>query len=278
MTTDEQRESWRSVAEGWERRREGIWAITQPVSERLVELLAPRSGDTVLELAAGSGDTGYLAAERIGPAGRLVTSDFVPEIVDSARRRAAELELDTVEFRVLDMQALDLADESVDGVLCRWGYMLAGDPAVALAETRRVLRRGGRVAFAVWGTPEENPWSSTAGRLVAERGLVPPPAPDAPGPFRLGDRTRVDALVVGAGLEIVAHEDFPVTFRETSFDDYWESTRDLSRAFRTALEPLDDAGVAALRSELAARLGPFRDGAGLTIPGLTQIVLARRPT
>ena len=94
MTTDEQREGWSGVAGGWERRREAVWAATRPISERLVELLAPRPGETVLDVAAGPGDTGFLAAAHLGPSGRLVSSDFAPEMVDSARRRAVELELD----------------------------------------------------------------------------------------------------------------------------------------------------------------------------------------
>ena len=65
---------------------------------------------------------------------------------------------------------MDLADDSVDGVICRWGYMLMADPAAALAETNRVLKPGGRLAFAVWGTPDKNMWAAIAGMvLVAAR-------------------------------------------------------------------------------------------------------------
>jgi SAM-dependent methyltransferase len=277
MTTEELREGWRSVAGGWERQRATLWAATQPVSERLVELLAPEPGDTVLEIAGGSGDTGFLAAERVGPSGRLIESDFVPEIVDSARRRAGELGVDNAEFQVLDAEALGLADESVDAVLCRWGLMLTPEPAVALSETRRVLRPGGRVAFAVWGTPEENPWASTVGRVLVGHGLVSPPEPDAPGPFRLGDRARVAALVEGVDLEIAAHEDFPLTYRYDGFEDFWRTTSDLSQALKSALEAADEVRVKAVRADLAEQLDAYRDAGSLVLPGVTQIVLARRP-
>ena len=123
MTTEEQREGWRTVAAGWERQRAALWATTRPVSERLVELLAPEPGNHARKLAGGSGDTGLLATERVGPTGRLIESDFVPPIVDSARRRAVELGAGNVEFRVLDSEALDLPDGSIDGVLCRWGFV-----------------------------------------------------------------------------------------------------------------------------------------------------------
>jgi len=278
MATEEQRQGWRTVAAGWERQREAMWATTRPVSERLVELLAPEPGDTVLELAGGSGDTGLLAAERIGSPGQLIESDFVGEIVDSARRRAAEVGAENVDFRILDAESLDLSDASVDGVLCRWGYMLASDMAAAFAETARVLRPGGRVAFAVWGTPDENPWASSVGQVLVAHGLVPPPEPDAPGPFRLGDRGRVQALVEGAGLELVSNEDFTITFRHKSFDEFWETTQDVSRALQSALESAGAAQVATVRTELADRLSPFTDASGeLDISGVTQVVLARRP-
>ena len=65
-------DNWRAVAAGWERQRSLMWDSTHMVSERLVELLDPRPGETVLELAAGPGDTGLLAARSLAPGGRLV--------------------------------------------------------------------------------------------------------------------------------------------------------------------------------------------------------------
>ena len=227
-------EAWEASAGGWERRRAFVWEASRKVSERLVDLLDPQPGQSLLELAAGPGDTGFLAAERIRPAGRLISSDFVPGMVAAAQRRALELGLSNVDFRVLNAQALDLADESVDGVLCRWGYMLVPEPAEALAETKRVLRPGGCVAFAVWASADENPWASAIGRVLVAGGLVARPEPDAPGPFRLADPEHVRELVETAGLELVTQEDVPLTWRYGSFDEFWDTTLDLSRSLATA--------------------------------------------
>ena len=276
MAADEQRANWQTVAQGWERHRAFMWAATRGVSERLVELLSPAPGDTVLELAAGSGDTGFLAAALVGPSGRLVSSDFVPEIVDSARRRAAELQLENVEFRLLDIASLDLPDESIDRVLCRWGYMLAPDPALALGETRRVLRPGGSVSFAVWGSSDENPWASSVSRVLLARGLATAPDPDAPGPFRLADRQRVKGLLADAGLELVVHEDVPLTWRYETFDDYWSGTRDVSRMLQAALARLDEREIAAVRAGVEERVDAYRQGDALVFPAVTQVVLARK--
>jgi SAM-dependent methyltransferase len=243
----------------------------------MVELLAPKPGETVLELAAAAGDTGFLAALLLGAGGRLITSDFVPEMVESARRRAAELGIGNADFRVLDAQQLDLQDASVDGVLCRWGYMLMPDPAVALAETRRVLGPGGRVAFAVWGSADENPWGSVGARVLLERGLMEGPEPDAPGPFRLHDPERLRALVAGAGLELVRLEDVGVTWLYESAGAYWQATRDLSHTLNSVLERLDETELAEVRAEVQEALAAYADGDGLALPGVSRVVLARRP-
>ena len=100
---------------------------TRGLDERLVALLDPVPGETVLELAAGPGDTGFIAAERLGPKGCLLSTDIAPEMVDAARRRAAELGVENVEFRVEDASSIDLSDASVDGVICRFGVMLVPD-------------------------------------------------------------------------------------------------------------------------------------------------------
>ena len=269
--------SWNEVASGWEKRRDFVWEASRGVAERLVALLDPQAGQTVLELAAGPGDTGFLAAARLGPEGRLLSTDIAPEMLAAARRRAAELGLENVEFRAADAQTLDLADESIDGVLCRWGYMLVDEPARAFAETRRVLKPGGRVAFAVWASAEENQWASSIGRVLLERGVIERPGPDEPGPFRLGDPDRVRVLVERAGLELDVLEDVSVLWRYDSFEEFWDVSRDLSRMLAAALGSLDEAGAAGVREDVRAALAPYADAAGLAIPGLTRVGLARRP-
>jgi SAM-dependent methyltransferase len=231
----------------------------------------------VLELAAAAGDTGFLAAALLEPGGRLISSDFVPEMVETARRRAAELGVGNAEFRVLDAQRLQLENASVDGVLCRWGYMLMPDPASALAETYRVLRPGGRVAFAVWGAPGENPWGTVAGRVLVAHELMEAPEPDALGPFRLHDPERLRALVAGSGLELVSLENLGITWRYASADEQWEATRDLSHMLASILEQLDPSEEAAVRAEVDEALVPYADGDGLAIPGVCRVMLAVRP-
>ena len=174
-------ELWQQMARRWERGREVLWETTRPVSEWLVDRLSPHPGQTILELAAGAGETGFLAAGRLGDQGRLISSDFAPDMIEAARRVADELGITNAEFRVIDAERLELDDASVDGAICRFGYMLMADPARALRETRRVIKGGGRLVFSVFGEPERNPWMTVARAVMAERGHLPAPDPAEPG-------------------------------------------------------------------------------------------------
>jgi ubiquinone/menaquinone biosynthesis C-methylase UbiE len=138
------------VARAWERHRERIFDSWRFVSDWLVEAIAPQPGQSVLELAAGPGETGFLAAERIGPNGKVISTDYVAEMVEAARRGAAARGLSNVDCRVMDAQAIDLPEGSVDSVLCRFGLMLMPDPSAALDGVRRVLRPAGRFAYSVF--------------------------------------------------------------------------------------------------------------------------------
>ena len=119
----------------------------------------PSAGQRVLELAAGLGETGLLAAELVAPVGGVIISDQAEAMLEGAAPARAELGLTNVEFQVLNAEWIDLPVASVDAVLCRWGYMLMADPLRGALETRRVLRPGGRVALAVWDRDERNPWA-----------------------------------------------------------------------------------------------------------------------
>jgi ubiquinone/menaquinone biosynthesis C-methylase UbiE len=269
---------WNTVAPGWARQRSYLWNVSRSVGERLVAALDPEPGETILELAAGPGDTGFEAASRVAPDGILISTDVAPDMVAAAHERGRELGLANVEYRVVDAEAIDLPDGSIDGILCRWGFMLVPQPARAFGESFRVLRPGGRMAFSVWAEPDVNPWGTAVGRALLGLGLIERPDPHAPGPFRLGDPARVRELVLAAGFDEPVLEDVHVTFEHESFDDYWEVTSDLSFLVTTAQATLETDVIDEVRSRTAESLLPHTDAKGrLTIPGLTRNVLARKP-
>jgi ubiquinone/menaquinone biosynthesis C-methylase UbiE len=261
------RVTWDAMAAGWDRRRDDIWSESRQVGEWLVRQLAPQPGDTVLELAAGVGDTGFIAARRIGAEGRLISTDFAPEMVAAARRRAAEQGITNATFQVLDAEQMDLPSDSVDGVLCRWGYMLMVNPAAAFAETRRVLRLGGKLAFAVWSTAEANPWASLPGRILVSRGHMAPPDPKAPGIFALSDRERLRALVTEAGFAAPHFEEVASHKRFASFDAYWGYLTELAGAISPVLRGLSSDERQAVREQLREAAAPFAVESGYDLPG-----------
>ena len=272
MKTDEYRraafETWETMAPGWEKWREPIEATSAPVREWMLRELAPKPGDTILELAAGFGDTGFAAAEAVGESGRVICTDFSPTMVDIARRRGAELGLTNVEYRVMDAERIELDDDSVDGVLCRCGYMLMPDPAAALAETRRVLRPGGRVTLAVWREAQRNPWISIVGRMLLERGHVPPPDPGAPGMFTMARDERIRELLEGAGFTVLRIEEVPVLFVYESLDEYIRRARDTAGVFARVWREVPDDEREEMESQLGEAFAPYEVDGRYEFPGV----------
>jgi SAM-dependent methyltransferase len=267
-------DAWQAMAPGWECWREQLDEELSPVRKWLITELAPRPGDTVLELSAGPGDTGFAAAALVGEHGRLISTDFSPDMVEVARRRGAELRLHNVEYRVIDAERIELETDSVDGVLCRFGYMLMADPAAALSETRRVLRPGGRVSLAVWASPERNPWASIGGRFLVERGHMPPPEPDSPGIFAMASAQRTRALVEGAGFTAVRTEEVPVRWSFRGLDEYERWVMEVAGAFALVVRGLPEDERAALRSQLKEAFAPFVADGGYELPGVALCAVA----
>jgi ubiquinone/menaquinone biosynthesis C-methylase UbiE len=265
---------WEQMASGWESWRAQLEEALTPVRSWLVRELAPQPGDTVLELSAGAGDTGFAAAALVGEHGRLISSDFSPAMVEISRRRAAELGIDNVDFRVIDAERIELEDDSVDGVICQSGYMLMADPDGALAETRRVLHPGGRLALSVWGAPERNPWASIGGRLLIERGVLPPPDPAAPGVFSMASEERTRALLDGAGFTDVRTEQIPVRIRFDDLDSYERWVMDVGGPFAMVVRGLPEEERTALRSWLEEGFRPFAKDGGYELPGEALVAVA----
>jgi SAM-dependent methyltransferase len=268
-------QGWEEAAAGWVRSQELLREFGAPVSHWLIDAVAPQPGQRVLELAAGLGETGLLAAELVAPVGGAIISDQAEAMLAGARERAAALGLSNVEFQVINAEWIDMPVASVDIVLCRWGYMLMADPAAALGETRRVLSSGGRLAFAVWDAIEHNPWAALPGAELRERGLIAAPAPGTPGPFALGDAERVLELLRQAGFDEPRVQTLELHRRHADFDEFWETTLDLSRAFHDAVLARPQLEIEEIQAAVHARLAPYEDGAGvLDIPARTLVASA----
>jgi SAM-dependent methyltransferase len=266
------RQDWADIATGWESHADAFRRATMPVASWMIDHTAPQVGQTVLDLAAGIGDTGFLAAELIQPGGTLITSDLVPEMLSAAQRRAEALGIGNVRFKQIDAsQPIDIETASIDVVLCRWGYMLMDDPENALRETRRILKPGARVALAAWTTAEQNRWSSLPVELLLERGLVEPVEPGPGGQFAWGEEGIIAEHLQAAGFVEYEVEavDFPI--RYASVEAWWETTRSMGLRARNARIPDEHEWLNALRE--AARDWTQDDGS-LAIPARTWVAAA----
>lgn len=249
--------AWEQAAPAWGSRASALRDWGMPVSSWMLDHLQLQPGQRVLELAAGTGDTGFLAAEIVAPGGGIViSSDGAEAMVDLARRRAGELGVRGVEFRELQLEWIDLPTADVDGILCRWGLMLVVDPATCLQECRRVLRPGGRIALAVWDIAEVNPWMTLPRQAVAEASGEAPARTAGPGPFALASADRLRELLAAAGFTEIVIEPVELERRADSADAFLAETLALSKTFSEAWEGLDEGG----RERAAARLRELSRG------------------
>lgn len=191
----------------WDERAED-WATLHehnltPVYEAVLDLVRAAPGVEILEVGCGGGTALALAA---GRGARVTAIDAAPAFVEITRRRVPDADV-----RVGDLQHLPYDDESFDVVMGFNAFQYAADTSAALGEARRVLRTHGRVAMLVWGPPDE---CEIASHLVALRPFMPPPAPDAPGPFALSQPGALRKLVAdnGFAVEIVADAAGPFAY------------------------------------------------------------------
>jgi SAM-dependent methyltransferase len=268
-------ERWERASKGWGAQRAVFQAAAEPVSQWLVERVDPQPGLRMLELAAGPGDTGLRAAELLHPMGTMILTDISEGMLEVARARAAELGISNVEFKVMDAEWIDLPTADVDGVVCRWGYMLLADPGAALRETRRVLKPGGTVALAAWTGPEDNPWSSVPNQELVRIGAMPPPDPTQPGQFAWRDPAVIADALEEAGFVLAEIDQVDLSFRFPSLDDWWDAQLELSVGLRDAVAGITPAQRDELRDAIDARLAAWvADDGSVALPARTHVAAA----
>ena len=279
---DEQRagilDGWEQASAGWGRRAQRVRDWGLPVSTWMIEQLSLQPGMRLLELAAGPGDTGFLAAELIAPGGTLISSDATEGMLEVARQRAGGLGLSSVklEFKQLEIEWIDLPTASVDAILCRWAYMLIVDPAAGMHEARRVLAPGGRIALAVWDGPEANPWATIPTDALVQGGYMEPiDRTVSAGIFSLADPQRLQEMLEEAGFIDVLVESIDVTREFDRFGEFWDESLELSPSLSDALQRLTDEQRDDLQRRAESLAEPLTDGDGaIHLPGVSLVASA----
>lgn len=248
----------------WRAHLDGMEAMLAPVDEPLIEALRLDAPCTIADVGCGGGGA-TLAIARRSPPGSVVRGvDISPSLIELARTRPRPDER-AVTFEVADMTTAPPPSVLCDRLASRFGVMFFDDPAAAFASMARWLAPGGRLAFAVWGRSDDNPWQTVVREVVSAHVEVPPPPPGAPGPFRYADPAPLLELLAGAGFRDLGSREWRGDLPIGGGLPVADAARFVLSAFSTFDELLRKAGGDARESAeraLAARLaGHQREGA-----------------
>lgn len=264
---------WSAAAPQWDRNRAEVEAMKTELTDRLIRGVGPLERRRVLELGAGTGELAARLADAAGPSGAVAASDAAPGMVELLRARLGGLP--NVEVMRIDAASIPLPNESVDVVVFRMGLMLMPEPDVALQEMRRVLRPGGKIAVAVWGGPQDNPWMVTVGMAAMMQGLVSGGPPVGPGgPFSLADPVDLEKRVRGAGFSDVTVTTVDATRRFTDAEHHLRVVGALAPQLAGALARASTEQLAGVRQTVADLTAKYRTDDGLDLPSRALLCLA----
>lgn len=216
-----ERQSWNSVAAGWQKWWKPIERGAEKVSRRLIELAEIKPGSRVLDIATGIGEPALTAANLVGRSGHVLATDISPQMLSFAKQRVASLGIqDVVEFKEGDIETIDLPSAAFDAVLCRWGLMFLPNLKAGLSNIHRSLKPSGHFAAAVWASPGQDTLSATTMNIIMKETNSKPPPPGTPGPFSLSDENRLKNSFVISGFKDLSIERMNVTFDFDSPDDF----------------------------------------------------------
>src|SRR5712692_8218306 len=175
---------WTGSAPFWEKHRDIIRQMFSPVSEALAAEAQISTGHTVLDIATGPGEPALTLAAVVGPEGKVLGIDPIPEMVAAARRAAERLNLKNVQFDVAFADHLPFPADTFDAAISRFCVMFFPSPVDGIREMLRVLKPGRKLALAVWHFADRNPFFYVLSRVIEQYVDSPAPAPDAPDAFR----------------------------------------------------------------------------------------------
>jgi SAM-dependent methyltransferase len=235
----------------------------------LLEALALRPGDRVLDIGSGAGAAALRAAEIVGGDGAVIGADISAPLVELAARRARGAGVGNASFQVADMQTVRVNGGPFTVAMSQFGVMFFDEPTVAFANIRAHLVAGGRFGFACWRAAERNPWFFAS----ALAGLVAPPPPPGPGksptgPFALADADRVRDLLEQAGFM-----DVTVSAHQTSIEAPEDAVVDDAQL---VLMGITAESMTRAHAAVDRHMAQFRQPSGMSrFPLAYQVVTAR---
>ena len=270
---------WSHVASGWAKHDEHLKLWQSVVSEKMLAVTNVSPGQRVLDIASGTGEPAIPAAERVGPTGSVLGTDFVPGMLAAARDKAAKKGLGNIEFKQVDGEQLEVPDGSFDVVLCRWGIIFMPDPAACLRHAYAALKPGGRIAVAAWAPPDKNPWASVPMSVLRRHLEFPAPPPGAPGLFAFADPNRLRSVHEEVGFTDVVVE--PVALEKCEFSDgasFFTYMRELAAPIAALMAQAPPAKHQEIERDISSAVEVFRTKSGtLLVPGVSWVAHGRKP-
>src|SRR6185369_1145300 len=246
--TEDMLEAWRESARYWTKHSDTIHKMFTPLTRALIERAGIHEGQTVLDVAGGAGEPSLTIAGVVGTEGSVTYTDGVAQMVEAARAEAQRRGITNIQFRQTVAESLPFADSAFDVVVSRLGVMLFGDPAAAVREMLRVLKPGGRLAFAVWAKSEVNPFCYLVTRVMEQHVKSPAADPDAPNAFRFAEPGKLTRVMTDAGAidvkEDVITFDIEAPISPRQFWTLRSQTSDTLRQKLTKLSADEQAEIA----------------------------------
>jgi SAM-dependent methyltransferase len=237
----------------------------------MLDLAGVATGGRVLDLGAGTGDQTLLAAQRVGPNGRVLATDISPAVLDLAREAAITAGFGNVETRVMNAQSLDLESGSFDAAIARLSLQFIPDLQQALAEVRRVLKPGRMLGGMVFSAIERNAYRAIPQEIASRIAGRPFPEP-GPGQFALNDPTTLTAVIEHAGFSGVNVEPIGVTWYFPSLDAALENLRAAQPLLVKILADLSATDQARAWDEIGQALSHYVGPDGFAGPGEYLVV------
>ncbi|MGJ4969692.1 class I SAM-dependent methyltransferase [Bradyrhizobium sp. HKCCYLRH1073] len=260
----------------WSDRQEAQDILLAPVSQILIERIAAKPGDRILDIGCGCGGLSIALAGQVAPGGSVLGVDISAPMLERARAVApAGL---PAEFVLADATVYPFAPASFDLLVSRFGVMFFADPVASFANIRRALKPSGRVVFACWREPKANPWMIAPLQAVYRHvPKLPEMAPEDPGPFAFASEARVARILGEAGFSDVALEAHALSLdiaHGQGLEAAVESAFEIGPASR-ALEGHPQETREAARQSVRELLTQYVRGDSVTLAGSIWLVTAR---
>jgi len=268
--------SWSENAKYWIQYSDTIRAMFTPLTAAMIEHAKIVEGQTVLDVAGGSGEPGLTIAEKVGPGGSVTCTDAVAEMVEAARHEATRRGLTNVQFHQCSADSLPFPDNAFDATVCRLGIMFVPDPLAAVREMLRVTKPGGKLALAVWHKSEINPFCYIVTNVMAQH-VTSPPDPDAPNAFRFAETGKLADVLSQAGASDVQEREVRFNIEAPiSPSQFWTMRSQTSDTLREKLAKLSTAEQAQIANEVQQGVKEFFPHNQMNFPAQMILVTATK--